>query len=137
MRMLVQSLAQLSGSGTRPCCELWCRCRHGWVPMLLWCRPTAIAPIQLLACKLPYAAWVGPLKKKKKKNRTGILMDTSRIHFYCATMGLQNRDILTMKVQLRKMGQMRKFQALKQQNVFRYDSQQPNLFFFFKQSLSL
>ena len=32
----------------------------------LWCRPAAVAPIQLLAWKLPYAKGTA-LKRKKKK----------------------------------------------------------------------
>ena len=36
----------------------------------LWCRPAAVAPIRLLAWKLPYAVGVA-LKSKKKKKKEG------------------------------------------------------------------
>ena len=42
--------------------------RHGLDPLLLWlcCRPAAVAPIQPLACELPYAS--GAALKSQKKN---------------------------------------------------------------------
>ena len=44
--------------------------RQGSDPTLLWlwCRPAAIAPIQPLAWKLPYAT--GTAEKKNEKNKT-------------------------------------------------------------------
>ena len=41
--------------------------RHGLDPVLLWCRPAAVAPIQRLAWELLYA--VGDVLKKKKINK--------------------------------------------------------------------
>ena len=52
--MQVPSLASLSGSRIRRCCELW----H---------RPAAAAPIQLLAWELPYATGWAPKGKKKEQ----------------------------------------------------------------------
>ena len=44
--------------------------RRGLGPVLLWlwCRPVAVAPIRLLAWKIPYAVG-GALKTKKKKKK--------------------------------------------------------------------
>ena len=54
MRMWVQFLALLSGSGIRHCPELWGRLQMGSDPALLWpwCRLTAAAPIGPLPWKL-------------------------------------------------------------------------------------
>ena len=51
------SLAVLSGFRIQRCRELWCRCRRGSDPALLWlwCRPGATAPIRPLAWVPPYA----------------------------------------------------------------------------------
>ena len=48
-------------------------CRGGSDPVLLWlwCRPAAVALIQPLAWKNPYAAGVAPKRKKKKKKKGG------------------------------------------------------------------
>ena len=45
--------------------------RHGWDSVLLWlwCRPAAIALIQLLAWEHPYAAGMDLKKKKKEKEK--------------------------------------------------------------------
>ena len=45
--------------------------RHAWDPTLLWlwCRPTAVAPVQPLAWELPCGANVA-LKKGKKKDES-------------------------------------------------------------------
>ena len=43
--------------------------RHGSDPVLLWCRPSAGAPIRPLAGKPPYAKGAAQKKKKKKKKR--------------------------------------------------------------------
>ena len=48
-------------------------CRHGldpaWLWLWLWCRPATVAPIQPLACELPYAtdAALKEAKRPKKK----------------------------------------------------------------------
>ena len=63
IRMRVQSLAWLIGSGIQRCPELWRRLQT-WLrsndPMLLWLwrRPEAIALIQLLPWELPHATGV-------------------------------------------------------------------------------
>ena len=63
MRMRVWSLASFSGL------RIWC-CHE------LWCRPAAVALIQSLAWKLPYASVVAlkTKEKKKKKDRTKIFL---------------------------------------------------------------
>jgi len=71
MTLQVQSLALLSGLRIRHCCELWCRCRHGLNPPLLWLwhRPAAIALIWPLAWEPPYATGAAQeMAKRPKKN---------------------------------------------------------------------
>ena len=67
MRMLLQSLALLSGLRIWCCHELWCRSQTQLDPVLLWlwCRSGATASIRPLAWELPYAAGVA-LKTKYK-----------------------------------------------------------------------
>ena len=69
MRMWVPSLASLSGSGIRHCCELWCKSQK-------WLRCcTAVAVAQVGSCSsawtpspgTSYATGVALKKKKKKK----------------------------------------------------------------------
>ena len=50
-------------------------CRRGLDPALppLWCRPAAVALIQLLARELPYAAGVALKKKTKQEKRNDLL----------------------------------------------------------------
>ena len=74
-------LASLSGLRILLYCELWWGHRCGSDLVLLWCRPTATAPIQHLAWKPPYAMGKAKKKdkkirqkKKKKKRQTGILL---------------------------------------------------------------
>jgi len=58
MRLLVQSLASLSGLRIQRCCELWCRSQLLWLdPSLLWLwrRLVATALIRPLALEPPYA----------------------------------------------------------------------------------
>ena len=64
----VRSLASLSGLRISCCYELWCSCRRGLDPVLLWlwCRPAAIALIQPLAWELPHAASAAPPPPKKQ-----------------------------------------------------------------------
>ena len=87
MRMQVQSLALLSGSGILHCCELWCRlqmwlrsgiavncgvgCRRGIDPVLLclWHRPEAAATLGPLAWEPPYAVGVALRRQKTKKKK--------------------------------------------------------------------
>ena len=72
MRTQVQSLALLSELRTQHCCGIGRRCGSYPALLWLWCRPAAIAPIQLLAWEPPYAT--GPaLKSKKKKGRSGYI----------------------------------------------------------------
>ena len=63
MRLLVRSLALLSGVRIRRCHELWCRSQT-W--LRLWHRPAATAPIRPLAWESPCAA--GAALKIKKEN---------------------------------------------------------------------
>ena len=69
MRLRVRSLALLGGLRIQCCHELWCRCRHGSGPTLLWLwhRPAASAPIQPLAWEPPFTAGAA-LKRQKTKN---------------------------------------------------------------------
>ena len=62
MRLLVRSLALLSGLKLRRC--------H-----VLWYRPAAIAPTQPLAWEPPYARG-GPLKIQKKKKKLNFCNST-------------------------------------------------------------
>ena len=75
MRMWVQSLATLSGSGIRGCRELWCRSQASSDPLLLWLwyRPAAVAPIQPLAWELPYADGAALKSKKKSPSKCSIV----------------------------------------------------------------
>ena len=65
MRIQVQSLASVSGLSIGIALSCGVGHRGGLDPELL-CRPAAVAPIQLLAWELPYAA--GLALKRKKKN---------------------------------------------------------------------
>ena len=47
--------------------------RHGSELALLWCRPSAVAPIRPLAWESPYAARAALQKKKAKHEMSGIL----------------------------------------------------------------
>ena len=71
MRTWVRSLTPLSGLRIRCCCELWCwsQTQLDLKCLWLWCRPVAIAPIQSLAWKLPYAMGIAlpPQKKAEEK----------------------------------------------------------------------
>ena len=49
-------------------CGIGGRCGSDLVPLWLWCRPAATAPIGPLAWEPPYAAG-GALKKKTKKTK--------------------------------------------------------------------
>ena len=74
MRLRVQSLASLNGSGIPHCLELQYRpqMRLGTHAVLwLWCRPAAAAPIQTLKWELPCAVGAA-LKSKttKQQNKT-------------------------------------------------------------------
>ena len=57
MRLQVRSLASLSGLWIRHCLGLWCSCRCGLDPVLLWlwCRPAAVVLVEPLAWESPYA----------------------------------------------------------------------------------
>ena len=78
MRLRVQSLPLLIGLKIRHCRELWCRCRRGSDPVLLWLWRglVATAPIRPLAWEPPYAVGAAPEKAKKntqtkpKQNKT-------------------------------------------------------------------
>ena len=78
-RLPVRSLASLSDLRVWRCCELWCICRHGSDPTLLWLwhRPAATTLIQPVAWELAYAASAALKRKKdqkkKKKKNPGIL----------------------------------------------------------------
>ena len=69
--MKVQSLASLSGSSIQCCRELWCRLQTRLISVIavavVW--PAAIALIQPLALKLPYAPDALKDQKKKKKSK--------------------------------------------------------------------
>ena len=47
-------------------CDVGCRCGFDLVLLWLWCRPVAIALIQLLDCELPYAAEFALEKAKEQ-----------------------------------------------------------------------
>ena len=81
MRMWVQLLALLSGSGIWRCCELWCRSRCGLNPSLLWLwyRLATVALICPLPWELPYAKSVALKKKKKKKKKLYINYTSIRL----------------------------------------------------------
>ena len=68
MRMWVQSLALLSGSGIAMSCDVGHRSGSDLVRLWLW--PADVAPIQPLVWELPYAMGT-PMKSegKKKKDR--------------------------------------------------------------------
>ena len=72
MRTRVQSLASLSRLRIQCCCELWYRSKT-WLRsslLWLWCKLTAIAPIQPLAWELPHASSAALKRKKEKVNET-------------------------------------------------------------------
>ena len=71
MRMQLQSLASLSqGSSFAMSCGVGQMLGRGRSsdPVLLWCRPAAVAPIRPLAWELPHAAGVALKRKKRKKS---------------------------------------------------------------------
>ena len=70
MRLLIQSLAPLSGLRSRVVMSCGVGYRRGSDPALLWlwCRPAAVAPFKPLVWKLPFAVGAA-LKSKKKKKR--------------------------------------------------------------------
>ena len=63
MRMLVQSLASLRGSGIWHCCEMWGRSQVQPGSFI------AVAMIRPLAWELPYVAGVALKSKKQNKNK--------------------------------------------------------------------
>ena len=81
MKMRVQSLASLSGSGARVAmsCGVGRRCSSD--PVLLWLWPAATALIRPLAWEPPYAAGVAQemAKRQKKQKKT----PTVREDFMC------------------------------------------------------
>ena len=79
MRIWVWYLALLSGLRIQCCYELWGR-------------PAAAAPIQPLACELPYAAGVALKKKKKNKN-----LDLTQKRKYMTTLKRKKRSSLKKK----------------------------------------
>ena len=66
MKIWLQSLVLLSGSGIAVSCGVGHRCNLDLV--LLWHRPTVVAPFRPLAWELLYATGAA-LKSKKKKER--------------------------------------------------------------------
>ena len=70
MRFQVPSLASLSGLRIHVAVTCGVGRRHSWDLALLWlwCRPTAAAPIRLLAWEPPYATG-GALKREKEKKK--------------------------------------------------------------------
>ena len=50
-------------------CGVGCRCGSDPVLLWLWCRLAAAAPIQPLACELPYAMGTALEKLRKNKNK--------------------------------------------------------------------
>ena len=80
MRMRVQSLASISGSGIQRCCEPWCRLADA-------------ALISPLAWELPYAMGVA-LKSRKKEGGThtkkGIILNGERLKFFSLRLGTKN-----------------------------------------------
>ena len=76
--MRVQSLSLLSRLRIWHCRELWCRLKTRLGPALLWlwCRLAAVALIQPLSWKPPYAMpRVQPWGKKKKKKKKALVHD--------------------------------------------------------------
>ena len=73
MRMWIQSLASLSGSGfgITVSCGVGCRCDSDPMLLWLWCRPAATAPIRPLAWEPPYAPDVA-LKRQQKNIFLGL-----------------------------------------------------------------
>ena len=67
MRMWVQSLALLSGSGIAMSCDVGHRSGSDLVRLWLW--PADVAPIQPLVWELPYAMGT-PMKSEGKKKKT-------------------------------------------------------------------
>ena len=70
-RLPVRSLASLSDLRVWRCCELWCICRHGSDPTLLWLwhRPAATAPLgPLPSLGTSICCRCSPKKKKKEKS---------------------------------------------------------------------
>ena len=72
-------------------------CRYGTDPVLLWlwCRPSAVAPIQPLAWELPYAisAALKRLKKKKKVIEDNILLNFPKSQWYIKGRDLVHRHV--------------------------------------------
>ena len=90
MRMQVQSLDSLSGSGIWCCYELWCRSQMRLDPMWLWlwCRLAATALVPPLAWELPCtigAALKSPPPKKNPSNpiQCGLVIVTVVIRSEC------------------------------------------------------
>jgi len=69
--MWVLSLALLSGLSVQRCRELWCSCRRGSDPKLLWLwsRLVAIAPIRPLAWEPPYAEGTAQEMAKRQQQQ--------------------------------------------------------------------
>ena len=69
MRMWIQFLALLSGSGSGVAisCGVGGRCGSDPTFLWLWCRQAVLALIRLLAWELPYATGAALKSKKKKK----------------------------------------------------------------------
>ena len=69
MRLQVQSLALLSGSGITVSCGVSCRRSSDLAWLWLWHRPAATAPIGPLTWEPPHATGVALKKKEKKTNK--------------------------------------------------------------------
>ena len=80
-------------------CGVGCKRSSGPSLLCSWCRPGAVAPIRPLACELLYAK--GVAVKKKKKEKTSILIDTDaeQQELYFMVGGMEN-DIATLSESL-------------------------------------
>ena len=59
----------LSGLRTHLCVSCGVGHRRGSDPVLLWCRPAAVVPLQPLAWEFPYTVGVDLKRQKKKKKK--------------------------------------------------------------------
>ena len=94
MRLQIQSLASLSGSGIQHCCKLSIGHRCGSDPALLWWwyRLAAVDTILPLVWELPYAIGVA-LKSKTNKNQKQL---KARSWYYSRAIDLTKPEMIIL-----------------------------------------
>ena len=72
-----------------------CICSLDLVLWKLWLRQVAAAPIQSLACELPYAAGVA-IEKQQRQNILGVPIVVQQKHIRLGTMWFQDRFLASL-----------------------------------------